>query len=155
MEIHSNEGSELHLDVKSLLERQTTSSSLTDKYGIPIFTDQYEEISAIKKEEKKEEVQKIQENIFVTEIISNKNSEQELQSFLFTELSNETIINASEKEQSNVTTYQAIEIFLAMGLIIAIVFGFYHIQRKRRKKAYDGNHPNTEKKRYKNRYSNG
>ena len=81
--LEKNINSNIEFDTSVLQEKNETYSSLTDTYGIDLFTDQYEE--KIEKVHLKEydAYQKIEKKLFETDLESGKDEYERIQDQLF------------------------------------------------------------------------
>lgn len=126
--LEDNNGS-IEFDTSVLLKKNETYSSLTDTYGIDLFTNQYEE--KIQKVHLKEydTYQTIEKKLFDTDLESGKDEYEKIQDQLFlytgSEVKKETI------ERTNNTP--GVNIAAAGIMIILFLFIFFLICDKRRR----------------------
>mgnify|MGYP000172937675 CR=1 FL=1 len=98
--LEKNINSNIEFDTSVLQEKNETYSSLTDTYGIDLFTDQYEE--KIEKVHLKEydAYQKIEKKLFETDLESGKDEYERIQDQLFLYTGSEVKKEEIEKEDN-------------------------------------------------------
>ena len=106
--LEKNINSNIEFDTSVLQEKNETYSSLTDTYGIDLFTDQYEE--KIEKVHLKEydAYQKIEKKLFETDLESGKDEYERIQDQLFlytgSEVKSESMLMDTKVALSNEST---------------------------------------------------
>ena len=87
--LENNANSDINFDTSVLQEKNETYSSLTDTYGIDLFTDQYEEKIQEVHLKEYDAYQKIEKKLFETDLESGKNEYEKIQDQLFLYTSSE------------------------------------------------------------------
>ena len=120
----------IEFDTSVLQEKNETYSSLTDTYGIDLFTDQYEE--KIEKVHLKEydAYQKIEKKLFETDLESGKDEYERIQDQLFLYTGSEVKKEEIEKEDNAL----GVNIAITGIMLILFFFIFFLIFDKRRKR---------------------
>ena len=145
--LEKNINSNIEFDTSVLQEKNETYSSLTDTYGIDLFTDQYEE--KIEKVHLKEydAYQKIEKKLFETDLESGKDEYERIQDQLFLYTGSEVKKEEIEKEDNALGVNIAITgimlilfffiFFLYYLSCFPITFHFRRINKNRYKKQHD------------------
>lgn len=125
-----NINSDVKLDTTVLHEKNETYSSLTDTYGIDLFTNQYEEkVYQVNLKENKI-YQEMEKKLFETDIESGKDEYEKVQDQLFLNIGTEV----KKEEIKKIDTNLGVNIGITGILLILFFFVFFLIFDKRRKR---------------------
>lgn len=127
-----NANSNIKFDTSVLQEKDETYSSLTDTYGIDLFTDEYEE--KVQQIEVKEDqiYQRIEQKLFESNSMSGKDEYEKIQDQLFLYTSSEVKKEEIEKTDSAMGVNIAITGILLI-LFFFVFFMFFDEKGKRRR----------------------
>lgn len=126
----NNANSDINFDTSVLQEKNETYSSLTDTYGIDLFTDQYEEKIQEVHLKEYDAYQKIEKKLFETDLESGKNEYEKIQDQLFLYTSSEV----KKEEIKRTDNTLGVNIAITGIMVILFCFVFFLIFDKRRKR---------------------
>ncbi|PLT72051.1 hypothetical protein CDL26_10215 [Mediterraneibacter gnavus] len=132
--LENNANSDINFDTSVLQEKNETYSSLTDTYGIDLFTDQYEEKIQEVHLKEYDAYQKIEKKLFETDLESVKNEYEKIQDQLFLYTSSE--VKKEEIKRTDNTLGVNIAITGIMVILFFFVF-FLIFDKKRRRRRED------------------
>lgn len=124
----NNYENQLHLDTESVQERNgSTYASLTDAYGIPVFTDAYKAEAEQYKEGLQGDIEQITGNIFSNKAMKNQQQENEIHELLFADKSETAIQVSSTASKIGIKEYEIAGVTLAvLLLVLAVGYRFRH-----------------------------
>ena len=125
--LENNANSDINFDTSVLQEKNETYSSLTDTYGIDLFTDQYEEKI---QEVHLKEYDVYQKRLFETDLESEKNEYEKIQDQLFLYTSSEV----KKEEIKRTDNTLGVNIAITGIMVILFFFVFFLIFDKKRKR---------------------
>ena len=128
--LENNINSNIEFDTSVLQEKNETYSSLTDTYGIDLFTDQYEEKIQEVQLKEYDAYQEIEKKLFETDLESEKDEYEKIQDQLFLYTGSE--VKKEEIERTDNTF--GIKIAITGILVILFFFVFFLIFDKKRKR---------------------
>ena len=128
--LEKNINSNIEFDTSVLQEKNETYSSLTDTYGIDLFTDQYEEKIEKVHLKEYEDYKKIEKKLFETDLESGKDEYERIQDQLFLYTGSEVKKEEIEKEDNAL----GVNIAITGIMLILFFFIFFLIFDKRRKR---------------------
>ena len=128
--LENNANSDINFDTSVLQEKNETYSSLTDTYGIDLFTDQYEEKSQEVHLKEYDAYQKIEKKLFETDLESGKNEYEKIQDQLFLYTSSEV----KKEEIKRTDNTLGVNIAITGIMVILFFFVFFLIFDKKRKR---------------------
>lgn len=128
--LENNANSDINFDTSVLQEKNETYSSLTDTYGIDLFTDQYEEKIQEVHLKEYDAYQKIEKKLFETDLESGKNEYEKIQNQLFLYTSSEV----KKEEIKRTDNTLGVNIAITGIMVILFFFVFFLIFDKKRKR---------------------
>ena len=123
---------ELHPEI--VRQRQDTYSSLTDLAGIDIFYDRFQEIIEQVKKEKSEHFEKIEQKVFMDEVIEEYDADIHVVSNLFLGQEEFILRHDYQKNNERMSIMDVSLILITILAVIALYVFFFNDKKIRRKK---------------------
>lgn len=128
--LENNINSNIEFDTSVLQEKNETYSSLTDTYGIDLFTDQYEEKIQEVQLKEYDAYQEIEKKLFETDLENEKDEYEKIQDQLFLYTGSEV----KKEEIKRTDNTLGVNIAITGIMVILFFFVFFLIFDKKRKR---------------------
>ncbi len=132
------DNSQLNLDTSSIKQREgSTTSSLTDRNKIPVFSDAFQEVLTQREEENQAMDQSVMEHIFTDGLQGIEDSD--IRDRMFLNAESEIVIRNDITQSSVQSLAEVLSAFIMAGILIAVIVAYYGKRRKGERHAYINN----------------